>query len=733
MTSTPFFKPVYRIVSAIAMAAVTVVAQPAASSLAAAESPAAAPQASSQPQAGNTGAFFSPGQCLTADWSPGDEILFTVPPVGPSDISVAVSAKVALNASTLQYQLYNPNSGYTDWKTIPISDYVQFDSQTIVMTASNVLPVAPVNNSFQAIQFRLSAEVGSQQLCSPVHKIFAVNSLVRMPLLIQNYAVTNIAPVGYVGNPTQPFYNNTICRAVNIWPGATYSARFAEVENLFQVSTLTTSTLTVTVSGFTTDGQIQLRRSLGACDTGDFYRYTAASPPAPDPSVFQSTPSQTRVMVVNNVTPGKSYLRVRSSDSIAPNTAYQMNIAFGPPKNDSPFEPNNTACTAASISPNVTYQAYPDDASDWYSFTLGTPLNVQFTFTNFLVSGAGQFIVYKSDNCAALGTALTVQDKSAASYGPVPLQIGKYFIRIAVASGFQNQYLYNLRVQLSALATWNPKFDICAALTGCSSSFSSNQFTVYWKDTPNMNLLRLRLLNRGAIGGCPAGPTVDPITADPSEWGATGDWTIGSVPNGSYDVIVFTTSSLGESHTSPTFRVNINCDPNNATWNPHFDICPALTGCTSNFTSNQFTVYWTGTPNMNLLRMRLANRGATGNCPSAPTVDPITADPSEWGASGDWTILTVPTGSYDMSIYSTNTGGQQHASPVFRVNINCTPSALADASAQTKGDKGDKGDNVDMIPHGISAARSSTEQVGEPMPTVIPEGPEAGPEPTAIP
>ena len=724
MTSMPFQKPIYRIVSAIAVAAVAVIGQPAAASLAYAAPLDMAQRVTDRPQTQEeTGEFISPGDCAPANWSPPDARLYTVPPGGPSSISVGVAAPNALNAGTLQYQVYNPGGGYTGW--IGITDSVRIDSRTIVMTATDVQPVQPVNLAFQSIQFRVSPVVGSTLVCSPVHRIFAVDSRVRMPLLIQNYASTVIAPVGYIGDPTKPFYNDNICRAVNIWPGANYLSRFAEKENLFQITTLATSTLTVTVSGFTSPGQIQLRRANGVCGTGDFYR-----DPATDSSVFQATPGSTRVLAVNDVVPGKSYLRVVSSDSIAPNTSFQMNIAFGPAQaNVGPYEPNNTACAAYPIAQNTNYSAYPDDASDWYSFTLASPLNLQITMTNFVVSGAGQYILYKSENCAALGTALTVQDKASPSYGPVSVGAGKYFMRVAVGSGFQSTQLYTFRVNTSAATTgWNPKFELCAQLTGCGKDFANSKFTVYWNNAPNMNLMRMQLGGRAASGTCPATSTISNIFAPASVFATNGSWELVNVNAGSYDMSIYTTSSDGNAHATPTFQININCTPGATTgWEPTFNICPALSNCGRDFSNNRFTVYWVAAPNQKLMRMLLGGRAAAGSCPATSDIPNVFAPTSVFATNGSWELVNVNAGSYDVSIYTESNTGQSHATPVFRVNINCT----APVTGLALDAKGITTDTVasDATTSGAAAGESITPYdvvTGEPMPTVIPD-------PTAMP
>ena len=60
-------------------------------------------------------------------------------------------------------------------------------------------------------------------------------------------------------------------------------------------------------------------------------------------------------------------------------------------------EPNNGACNALALMPNINHYFLPDDANDWYRFSLPSAARVRIVLSNF--SAGGQIVIYSGD-CA---------------------------------------------------------------------------------------------------------------------------------------------------------------------------------------------------------------------------------------------------------------------------------------------------------------------------------------------
>jgi hypothetical protein len=347
--------------------------------------------------------------------------------------------------------------------------------------------------------------------------------------------------------------NNSTCSAVPITAGVKYTARLNDKDDYFRVNVPVTSTLIVTVTGFTSTGQVQVRKFTGLCDSGALYAANA----------FQGDPVATRQVVVGNVVPGDVFIRIASTLDLAPNTDYGIIVSLvSGAVSTGPFEPNNNACQAVRIVGGTTYQAYPEDTSDWYSFTLTSDSNVVINVTNLNVS-VGQYILYRATNCASVPgtlTPITVQDKSVTSKDVGVQPAGTYYLRIAVASGAQSSSLYSLRVDFNSNVGWNPRADICSGLTNCNANRSGGKFTVYWAGIPGMTEFKIVFNGKSAQGTCAATTGGRTVNVPASAFGTSGSYEVTNTPSGYWGVQLSAKGSGGSWSRTGDLPLKMDCD-----------------------------------------------------------------------------------------------------------------------------------------------------------------------------
>ncbi len=111
-------------------------------------------------------------------------------------------------------------------------------------------------------------------------------------------------------------------------------------------------------------------------------------------------------------------------------------------------EPNNGACSAMSLMPNLNHFFLPDDANDWYRFTLASAARVRIVLSNF--SAGGQIVVYNGD-CA--GPTFLQNNGNFEPTKIVDLgqrAAGSYLIWVITDSRFSDSVPYTLRIETSA-------------------------------------------------------------------------------------------------------------------------------------------------------------------------------------------------------------------------------------------------------------------------------------------
>ena len=516
-------------------------------------------------------AFLDPANCLQASWSPYSNTTFIVAQgTLTTQVSVSVTTLVAIDATTVEYTVYTPNGGNSAWAKANAKQLGEF---TVIMTATDVPVKEPTNGALSSVQFKISRKnKGSTDLdaCSPVHTVFAATKKLYLPIIFKSSG-ENFKDITTTEEP-----NNTTCQAAdraNIESYVKYISRLNDKEDIYRIIVPVTSTMIVTVTGFTTGGQVQVRKSSGACDTGVLYSSTS----------YQGDALQTRQVVVPNVLPGEVYVRIASTADLAPNTDYGLIVALGNGTTTTgPYEPNNTACQAYPIVSGTTYQAYPEDNSDWYSFTLATNASLVLNITNLIVT-VGQYSLYKADNCATINvlttTPVTRQDKDKASIDLGTQAAGRYFLRVAVGSGANSTSLYSLRVVVGGTESWNPNADICPALTNCSPNRSDGKFTVYWTGNPGMTELKISFNGQSKNGGCPATTGGRVVFVPASKFGTTGSYEVTDTPTGYWGVQLSAKGSGGSWSRNGDLPLKMNCDflaANQADLSPEPTVIPEI-------------------------------------------------------------------------------------------------------------------------------------------------------------
>jgi hypothetical protein len=493
--------------------------------------------------------FLDPTTCLLSNWAPFSNTTYVVPQGTVStQVVVSVTSLVALDATTSQFTAYTPGGGNSAWAT---AGYTQLSDFTVIMTASNILVAPPTNGALPSVQFKVSRKNKGQNdvdACSPVHTIFAATKKLYLPLIFRSGG-DNQRDITTIEEP-----NNTTCAAYPIALNVKYTARLNDKDDFFRINVPVTSTLVVTVTGFTSNGQVQVRKFTGACDTG--INYAANS--------FQGDPLATRQVTVLNVVPGEFFIRVASTADLAPNTDYGVIFSLlGAITSTGPYEPNNNACQAYPIAAGTTYQAYPEDTSDWYSFTLSSDANVTLNLTNLNVT-VGQYILYKASSCSSVPGSLspiTVQDKSVIAKDVGVQSAGTYFLRVAVGSGTQSSSLYSLRVNVGGgNVGWSPKADICSAIANCNANRSGGKFTVYWAGIPGMTEFKISFNGKGAGGTCPTTTGGRTVNVPPSSFGTSGSYEITDTPKGYWGVQLSAKGSGGSWSRNGDLPLKMDCD-----------------------------------------------------------------------------------------------------------------------------------------------------------------------------
>jgi hypothetical protein len=111
-------------------------------------------------------------------------------------------------------------------------------------------------------------------------------------------------------------------------------------------------------------------------------------------------------------------------------------------------EPNNSCADAHKIFPNNLYYFYPDDAEDWYTFSMASAGTITVRVDDFTPI-AGQVALYKGSNCGNLLFLANNGDYSTTKIVQVgSQQAGRFFIFVSNDGSPNDVDPYELRVQV---------------------------------------------------------------------------------------------------------------------------------------------------------------------------------------------------------------------------------------------------------------------------------------------
>jgi hypothetical protein len=382
------------------------------------------------------------------------------------------------------------------------------------------------------MQFRIAnSNIG---VCSPTDSTNVV-SYVSMPPNEQTLMQINVSPGTYFARlstviggqtsdtpytftwnwmqaPSSPLEpNDNPCQATTANAGVSYIGAPNDKYDFFQLTVPTTSTVYFTTTNFTVAGQMQFRMANSL--------FATCSPTASTTIVsYVSMPPSTQTLVQTGVTPGIYFARLSTADAVADVPySFQWNAVQA----NSVMEPNNTACAAWPIATGQTYQAYPDDNEDWYSFDVTRTSTIQLATSNY--SATGQFFLYRQNTACSDIAQVTYVAQSAGGFIVSGQPAGHYFIRIATSAGWNINVLYAF--QVGVISNWEPNSDTCFPLGGCAANKTGGNLTAYWQGMYGVTYLRISLEGRGPVGSCPKGTSsngVNPALADNGNTSFTG-------------------------------------------------------------------------------------------------------------------------------------------------------------------------------------------------------------------
>jgi len=262
-----------------------------------------------------------------------------------------------------------------------------------------------------------------------------------------NGSINNIwnflAPAGAGGT--------TPCDAVVAAPDTNYTRPQNQTDIYYALVVNQPSRVNLSLTGAT--GQLQFRTpNQSAC-------------PSHNTTLIDYEPvsgAGTASIEYHNVTPGTYYVRIATTTPGANNLTFNWSVTPG----YTYYEPNNTACAAATVALNTDYSAYPENSrpdldlgsgvgaeNDFYQFTLGaqTTVNIQFSGYN---AGQRQVQLRGGASCNSTSPVDANAFVANASSGNIQrtLAAGTYWVRFVALDGTQSRTRYTFRVSTGSMA-----------------------------------------------------------------------------------------------------------------------------------------------------------------------------------------------------------------------------------------------------------------------------------------
>jgi hypothetical protein len=330
----------------------------------------------------------------------------------------SISAAFDLNTAT--FRVWQPDMSDFIAMTPDIS--LANANTTVVMTATDF----PLYGSGMRLEFIIGYEGISN---------ISADAIYPISVTYRNFLPSVVKPAPPVNDGSNP------CTAIVAQPGTQYTTSQITQYRFFSLTVPTISTVYMTATNYTLDGQMQLRRppALPCNPTGigdlvdNYYNILPVQP----------------IMTAYVITPGY-YLARFSIDAATPTSTVPFNFKWS--YQPSLLEPNNTLCTALPVQPNITYQAHPDDQYDYYRFDTNVAATIGVTVSGFNTSGQYQ-ILKDNPDCIHYGWPPLVT--TDASQGVVSLTApnqppGRYYLGVLNTSRSYNvSSSYSFRIILT--------------------------------------------------------------------------------------------------------------------------------------------------------------------------------------------------------------------------------------------------------------------------------------------
>lgn len=304
--------------------------------------------------------------------------------------------------------------------------------------------------------------------------------------------------------------NNTACQATSAAAGTVYTGRDDDAQDWFTFSITGTARATFNVNAYGSTGLLEVYSSTnGAC-----------AQIASAPIATKTLSSGNNRLIASGLAQGTYFAAIKRN---ATPTDLIYTFSWTPEFTSvEVMEPNNTACTAATISLDRSYQTYAEDADDWFVYTLPITGRMQIVFsnvpaatTNPVTTDMWPTIYRENSDCNSLTRIdLAAQDHliRAASGGNYVMAMqnqrpARYYIHVNRKSAYNNTQPYQIRVTQGDIGVWAPKVMSCESQEfGCSGQ-SNGQVVVYYYGMLVGTQITLRMggLPCGLGCGCPIG------------------------------------------------------------------------------------------------------------------------------------------------------------------------------------------------------------------------------------
>ena len=366
--------------------------------------------------------ILSPAATMAGDtWvpAPGTPITFFTSSSLQTVVTLTKVSAYHFDPSSAKFYIIESDGHSTQYSAIA---KVTADPNTVVITASSFSVISAGNK----IQFQISYTDAPGSFSSATYPLLALSHHLYIPII-------HYTPDG--SNP---------CAAISASPSTPYAIAQDQQYRFFSITLPVTSTVYVTATNYKVSGgqmQVRLRPTDSCVTTGTQYVLNYVTM-----LVTQTNNS----FATYNMAPG-NYLVRFSADTLSPTP---FTFTWSSVAGRGPYEPNNTLCTAAAITPGYTLYAYPDDADDYYYFDSSlSNATIQATISGFNIPGQYQLIKGNPDCSTYIWPPVS---SATASIGTTTMVTtsqtsGRYFLRVLALNqtGYNQSQAYSFKISIS--------------------------------------------------------------------------------------------------------------------------------------------------------------------------------------------------------------------------------------------------------------------------------------------